>query len=58
MKKLSLEDRLRKAKDKAGLSALREPRTKQDYVDRIRWERLWNIIQKRYEDRRYDDTCY
>ena len=53
MKKVSLEARLRRAKDKASLSALRDPRTKQDYVNRRRWERLNNIIWRRYDDNKF-----
>ena len=56
MKRLSLEVRLRRAKDKASLSALRDPRTKQDILNRRKWERLNNIIQRRYDDKLYHPT--
>ena len=51
MKKLSLEDRLRRAKNKTALSALREPRTKQDIINRHKWDRLNNIIWRRYDNK-------
>ena len=56
MKKLSLEDRLRRAKDKAALTALREPRTKQDIINRHKWDRLNNIIWRRYDHKLYHPT--
>ena len=56
MKKLSLEDRLRRAKDKASLSALRDPRTKKDILNRRKWDRLNNIIWRRYDNRRHHPT--
>ena len=56
MKRLSLEVRLRRAKDKASLSALRDPRTKKDILNRRKWERLNNIIQRRYDDKLYHPT--
>ena len=51
MKRLSLEVRLRRAKDKASKYALRDPRTKQDILNRRKWERLNNIIWRRYDDK-------
>jgi hypothetical protein len=51
MKRLSLEDRLRRAKNKTALSALREPRTKQDIINRSKWDRLNNIIWRRYDNK-------
>ena len=49
MKKLSLETRLRRDLEKVGRSALRDPRSREQMLTRIRWERLKNIIHKRYD---------
>ncbi len=49
MKRLSLEDRLRREKAEAAKYALRDPRTKRDLIKRMRWERLHNIIWRRYD---------
>ena len=49
MKKLSLEVRLRRAKDKATKYALRDPRTKQDILNRRKWDRLNEILWRRYD---------
>jgi hypothetical protein len=48
MKRLSLEVRLQRAKDHAAKYALRDPRKKEDYLQRSRWERLNHILWRRY----------
>ena len=49
---MSLETRLIKLKMKYDKLALREPRSGQQVLDRMIWERLRNILIKRYG--RYD----
>ena len=49
---MTLETRLIKLKMKYDKLALREPRTNQQVLDRMIWERLRNILIKRYG--RYD----
>ena len=49
---MSLETRLIKLKMKYDKLALREPRSGQQVLDRMMWERLRNILIKRYG--RYD----
>ena len=56
MKKLSLEARLRRAAVQIAPYALRDPRTKQEIFNRRKWERLNNIIWKRYDDKLYHPT--
>jgi hypothetical protein len=51
MKRLSLEVRLRRAKDKASKYALRDPRTKQDIINRRKWDRLNDILWRRYDNK-------
>ena len=46
---MSLETRLIKLKMKYDKLALREPRTGQQVLDRMIWERLRKILIKRYE---------
>ena len=46
---MSLETRLIKLKMKYDKLALREPRSAQQVLDRMIWERLRNILIKRYE---------
>ena len=46
---MSLETRLIKLKMKYDKLALREPRSGQQVPDRMIWERLRNILIKRYE---------
>ena len=46
---MSLETRLIKLKMKYDKLALREPRSGQQVLDRMIWERLRNILIKRYE---------
>jgi len=46
---MTLEARLIKLKIKYDKLALREPRTGQQVLDRKIWERLRNILIKRYE---------
>ena len=48
-KKPGLEARLRKEKDRVAKFALRQPKTWKEVVDRARWDRLNNIIWRRYE---------
>ena len=55
-KKLSLEIRLRREKDKVAKFALRQPRTLKEQSDRLRWDRLNNIIWRRYETKLYHPT--
>lgn len=55
-KKLSLEIRLRREKDRVAKFALRQPRTLKEQSDRLRWDRLNNIIWRRYEDKLYHPT--
>ena len=50
-RKLSLEVRLKRALEKVSQSALRDPRTREQMAVRMRWERLKNIIRKRYDDK-------
>jgi len=49
---MTLEARLIKLKLKYDKLALREPRSGQQVLDRMMWERLKKILIKRYE--RYD----
>ena len=49
-KRNTLEDRLRKEKERIGKIALRSPRTWKEVEDRNHWERLNRIIRKRYEN--------
>ncbi len=49
---MSLEARLIKLKIKLDKSALRHPITVQQILDRKKWERVRNILWKRYK--RYD----
>jgi len=46
---VSLYDRLLKEKKRLGQKALRNPRTKQELLDRKRWERVYTILTRRYE---------
>ena len=46
---MTLETRLIKLKMKYDKLALREPRSAQQVLDRMIWERLRNILIKRYE---------
>ena len=46
---MSLYDRLIKEKDRLGKKALRFPKTKQELLDRKRWERVYIILTRRYE---------
>ena len=46
---MTLEARLIKLKMKYDKLALREPRTGQQVLDRMMWERLRKILIKRYE---------
>ena len=46
---MNLEARLIKLKMKYDKLALREPRSGQQVLDRMIWERLRNILIKRYE---------
>ena len=47
--KQSLYDRLAKEKERLGGKALRFPKTKQELLDRQRWERVYSILTRRYE---------
>ena len=46
---MSLYNRLVKEKDRLGEKALRNPRTRQELLDRKRWERVYTILTRRYE---------
>ena len=50
--KQSLYDRLAKEKERLGGKALRFPKTKQELLDRKRWERVHIILTRRYEEGR------
>lgn len=45
----TLRSRLEKEKARLARVALREPRTKQELLDRWRWNRLNEILWRRYE---------
>ena len=47
--KMNLYGRLLKEKKRLGKKVLRFPRTKQELLDRKRWERIMNILFRRYE---------
>ena len=49
MSKKTLHERLIIKSLELGEKALREPRTAQDYKIRITWDRINNILNKRYE---------
>ena len=46
---MSLYDRLLKEKKRLGKKTLRFPKTKQELLDRKRWERIYTILTRRYE---------
>ena len=46
---MSLYDRLVKEKERLGQKALRFPKTRQELLDRNRWERIYVILTRRYE---------
>ena len=46
---MSLYNRLVKEKERLGGKALRFPKTKQELLDRKRWERVYTILTRRYE---------
>jgi len=48
-KSRTLRQQLEKEKARLGKFALREPRTKQELVDRWRWNRVNEILWRRYE---------
>ena len=50
---MNLEARLIRLKDKLDAKALRDPRTVKEYAVRNKWERVSNILRKRYK--RYGD---
>ena len=50
-RKLSLEVRLKRALEKLSKSALRDPRTKEQMAARMKWERLKNIVWRRYDQK-------
>jgi len=55
---MSLYERLVKEKNRLAGKALRFPKTKQELLDRQRWERVYTILTRRYEygiDRHLDD---
>ena len=46
---MTLYNRLVKEKDRLGGKALRFPKTRQELLDRKRWERIYLILTRRYE---------
>jgi hypothetical protein len=46
---MSLYKRLVKEKDRLGKKALRFPKTDKELLDRKRWERIYEILTRRYE---------
>ena len=50
---MNLEARLIRLKEKLDAKALRDPRTVKEYAVRNKWERVSNILRKRYN--RYGD---
>ena len=46
---MSLHSRLVKLKIKLGKKALRVPRTREEILVRSKWERVMNILWKRYD---------
>ena len=46
---MTLYKRLIKEKKRLGKKALRFPKTKQELLDRKRWERIYTILTRRYE---------
>ena len=46
---MSLYGRLIKEKDRLGQKALRNPKTRQELLDRQRWERVYTILTRRYD---------
>ena len=50
---MNLEARLIRLKEKLDAKALRDPRTAREYAIRNKWERVRNILRKRYN--RYGD---
>tara|TARA_R100001244_G_scaffold87964_1_gene67145 strand:+ start:318 stop:500 length:183 start_codon:yes stop_codon:yes gene_type:complete len=49
---MSLYKRLIKEKKRLGKKALRFPKTNQELLDRKRWERIYVILTRRYEEGR------
>ena len=45
---MNLEARLIRLKEKLDAKALRDPRTVKEYAIRNKWERVSNILRKRY----------
>jgi hypothetical protein len=48
---MTLEKRLRKEKKRLDKHSLREPRTTAQMVVRMKWERLRNIVWRRYDQK-------
>ena len=46
---MSVYDRLVKEKERLRQKALRFPKTRQELLDRNRWERIYTILTRRYE---------
>jgi len=46
---MSLYNRLVKEKKRLGKKALRFPKTRQELLDRDRWERIYVILSRRYD---------
>ena len=57
IRQMNLEARLIRLKDDLDKKALRDPRTVKEYAIRNKWERVSNILKKRY-NRYGDDTKY
>ena len=52
VRNMSLYNRLLKEKKRLGKKVLRNPRTKQELLDRKRGERVYIILTRRYEEGR------
>jgi hypothetical protein len=48
---MTLEKRLRKEKKRLDRIAVRDPRSKEQMAARMRWERLRNIVWRRYDQK-------
>ena len=48
-KRSPLKERLEIELERAGKTALREPKTWREVANRARWERLHNILRRRYD---------
>tara|TARA_R110002051_G_C8699969_1_gene494246 strand:+ start:475 stop:630 length:156 start_codon:yes stop_codon:yes gene_type:complete len=49
-RKTTIKDRLHKELKRINTIALRDPRTAKDYKERSRWERIKDIMRRRYDE--------